>query len=112
MFGQYIPDNQNYKNYIRSSNAYQPSAVAVINAEPSSSSCCTCQQGPVGPQGPPGADGPTGDNGKIGKDGIPGKDGQVRFAINFCIKTSFFSISIHDFFFRYYCLLLHLLSHV
>ncbi|KAF1748158.1 hypothetical protein GCK72_024625 [Caenorhabditis remanei] len=38
-------------------------------------SCCTCQQGPVGPSGPPGDDGLDGVDGKPGVDGPPGRDG-------------------------------------
>ncbi|VDP12913.1 unnamed protein product [Onchocerca flexuosa] len=52
------------------------------NSKPALSSCCSCQQGPVGQQGPAGDDGLPGIDGKPGVDGgygprgKPGRDGK------------------------------------
>ncbi|MCP9261686.1 Protein CBR-SQT-2 [Dirofilaria immitis] len=47
------------------------------NSKPSLSSCCFCQQGPVGQQGPPGDDGILGIDGITGADGHNGRDAKI-----------------------------------
>uniref|UniRef100_A0A915BLB9 Nematode cuticle collagen N-terminal domain-containing protein n=1 Tax=Parascaris univalens TaxID=6257 RepID=A0A915BLB9_PARUN len=51
----------------------------IVHREPvSTSSCCTCQQGPVGAPGQPGDDGKNGKDGAPGKNGTPGRNGSIK----------------------------------
>lgn len=70
LFGQYIPPSNGGGGY----GVQTPLFAPVEEAGPS---CCSCQQGPVGPPGPPGDDGPSGKDGDNGQDGEDGRDGEV-----------------------------------